>query len=216
MYESRRNRLEGLLGIGLVLCGLVPLGYFVWSYGLSLAPAAAGVSDTETSVLPSPTPVPIELWDAYEQAQAVAQAQAEDAQLASVATQWQATSEEALLDGASNWRFTFYSPASCHELDVAVSAGKASVVNQTRVWDAPVVLAEGNWQQGPEDALLVFLAYGGRALLAEHPGAVVSLHLANNEDRRPVWFLVALSAGEQDPLSVVVDADTMQVLSATP
>jgi hypothetical protein len=160
----------------------------------------------------------IDLWDAYGEARAAVQAQAEDAQLVSASTQWQAVSEESLLNGTSSWSFVFYSPTGSHALDVVANADRAQVANQTQVGVASSPLAEGAWQAGPREALLVFLAYGGRAFLDEHPQAAVDLHLAENEDGKAVWTIVALDIGDiggedRTPLSVLIDADTMQVLS---
>jgi hypothetical protein len=153
----------------------------------------------------------IELWDAYGQAQAAAQAQAEDVQLVSASTQWQTASEEAVLDGSTNWSFVFYSPEDGNSIDVTVNVGTAQVVNQTRVWVAPAALAEGAWQAGPREALLVFLAYGGRAFLDEHPQAIVDLHLADGETET-VWTVVALDPEDRSLFSLLIDAETSQVL----
>jgi hypothetical protein len=190
--------------------GLLLLGYILLHYELGLTSAAATAA---TPVPPTPTPALIDLWRAHGQACAVARAQAEDAQLVSATTQWQAVSEETLLDGASNWSFVFYSAKNSSVLDVVVDAGAARVVNQTRVWTAPKVMAAGGWHEGPRDALLVFLAHDGRAFLEGHPQAVVDLHLAESEDDGPAWSIVALDVGDRSLLSLLIDADTMQVLS---
>jgi len=190
------------LGIGYLLL----LGYLVW--GNAFSPIAAA-----TIASPTPTRMLVDLWDAYRQARAAAQAQAEDAQLVSASTQWQAVSEETLLDGANNWSFVFYSPANSSSLDAVVNAGTARVVNQTRVWVTPRALAEGGWQSGPQDALLVFLACGGRAFLDEHPQAMVDLHLAEDDEGGVVWTIVALDPKDRSVLSLLVDAESGQVLS---
>jgi hypothetical protein len=205
--NRKRNWLRVLLVVGVAI-DLLLVGYVLYLLrGETPGPAAA----------PTPTPVLIDLWDAYEQARAAVQAQAQDAQLVSASTQWQVVSEETLLDGASNWSFLFYSPASSDALDVVVNAGTAQVVNQTRVWIAPTAMAEGVWQAGPREVLLVFLAYGGRTFLDEHPQAVVDLHLAGGDEGGTVWIIVALDPGlgdeEQSLLSLRIDAETRQVLS---
>ncbi len=209
--QRKRNKwVPVLFAAGLVI-NLLLLGYMLnalWDR-MSVQAAMAAVS-------PTPTQTPIELWDAYEQARAAAQTQARDAQLVSASTQWQAVSEQAMLDGASNWSFVFYSPASGNSLDVVVNTGKAQVVNQTRVWVAPNPLAEGAWQAGPRGALLVFLAYQGRTFLDEHPEAMVDLHLASSESddsREAVWTLVALDPEDRSLSSLLIDAETNQILS---
>ena len=195
------------IGIDLLLVGYMV--YLLW--GRMFGPAE----------ITSPTPtaqVQIELWDAYEQARDAALAQAQDAQLVSASTQWQAVSEQTLVDGAANWSFVFYSPASEHSLDIVVNTEKAQVVKQTRIWVAPQPLAGGAWQAGPREPLLVFLAYGGRTFLNEHPEATVDLHLANNAEHNngdgAVWSVIVIDSQDHSLSSVLIDAETRQVLSA--
>ncbi len=212
--EDRKNRLLGLLGVGLGIAGLLLLGYLL-RY-LLWGDVSISASPATTAVPPTPTRALIDLWDAYGQARTVAQARAEDVQLVAASTQWQAASEQALLTGASNWSFVFYSAASDSVLDIVIGVGETQVVNQTRVWVAPKIMAEGAWQSGPKDALLVFLACGGRTFLDEHPQAVVDLHLAEGDSGSPVWAIVALDVSDRSLLSVLIDAGTGQVLSVAP
>lgn len=204
MEKGKRHWL--LLGVGLGIGYLVLLGYLLWG-------GVPGIAQPMTAASPTPTQALIGLWDAYQQARAAVQARAEDARLVSASTQWQAASEQTLLAGASTWSFVFYSAANSSSLDVGVSAGAARVVNQTRVWVAPTAIVEGTWQVGPKDALRVFLAYGGGAFLDERSQALVDLHLAGSADGRPVWTIVALDAEDGSLLSLLVDAETGQVLS---
>jgi len=207
--NDKRNWLLVLPVAGMGIGYLVLLGYMLWGNVFGLTAAA-------TTASPTPTRTLIDLWDAYGQARAAAQTEAEDAQFVSASTQWQAVSEQVLLDGASNWSFVFYSSANSNSLDVVANTGTAQVVNQTRVWVAPKMLDEGAWQAGPRDALLAFLAYGGRAFLDEHPQAVVDLHLAESGEGEAVWTIVALNSEDRSLLSLLVDTDTGQVLSEMP
>lgn len=209
MDNGERNRVEGLLGAGLGIFALLLVGYLLWGH-------APGLASMATVVPPTPMQASVDIWDAYEQARAVAQVEAEDAQLVSASTQWQTASEEALLAGASNWTFAFYSAANGHVLDVVMSTGEARLVNQTRTWVAPKVMSQGNWQAGPQDALSAFLAYGGREFLKQHPQAVVDLHLAESDDGSTAWTIVALDVSDRGLLSLLIDADTGQVLFAAP
>ena len=197
--------LELLVG-SLIAGGLLVVGYLVWR----------GVSGLRTAPAPSPpttAQASIDLWDAYEQARTLAHSRAPDALLVSASTQWQSPDEKALLAGTNTWSFVFYSPGEESALDVGVSAGTAQMVKQTRVWVAPTPLAEGGWRAGPKDALLVFLAYEGRSFLDRHPEAMVDLHLSENDEGNPVWSIVALDTSDRGMMSVVIDAETGQVLS---
>jgi hypothetical protein len=132
----------------------------------------------------------------------------------SASAQWQTAREEELLAGASDWSFLFYSPASSHVVDVGVGRDAAHVAKETRVWVAPATLPEGSWQQGPSDALSVFLAYGGRAFLEQHPEALVNVHLSEHEDeRRPVWVVLAMDTGDRSLLSLLIDTEKNVVLN---
>ena len=107
---------------------------------------------------------------------------------------------------------SLHSPEDGNSIDVTVNVGTAQVVNQTQVWIAPAALAEGAWQTGPREALLVFLACGGRAFLDEHPQAMVDLHLADDETEA-AWTIVALDPEDRSLFSLLIDAETSQVLS---
>lgn len=204
--KGKRNWLLVLPVAGLGIGYLLFLGYLLWGNVLGLK-ATAKVSLT-------PTPPAVDLWDAYGQAQAAAQARASGARLVSASAHWHGVGEDALLGGPSNWTFLFYSPGTDRSLDIVADAGAARVVNQTQAWVVPMALAEGAWQAGPSDALLAFLACGGRAFLDEHPQAVVDLHLAGNDEGTPVWTIVALDPEDRSLLSLLVDAETGRVLSA--
>ena len=203
---KKGNWVLELLVAVLAAGGLAVLGYLVWR----------GVFGPRSAAMPAPPAVTravVELWDAHERARAAAQSQALDAQLVSASAQWQTADERALLAGASEWSFVFYAPGSGNVLDVGASAGTAQLVKETRVWVAPAALAGDAWQAGPKDALLVFLAYEGRAFLEQHPQAVVNLHLGTGDGGRSVWSIVALDVSDRSQRSVVIDAETGEVLS---
>jgi len=208
--KQRKKWVPVLLAVGLV-ADLLVLGFIVYLLRDRI------FGSTETTA-PAPTAqAQIELWDAYEQAREAVLAQAQDAQLVSASTQWQAVSEQTLVDGVANWSFVFYSPANEHSLDVVVNTEKTQVVKQTQVWVAPSPLVSGAWQAGPREPLLVFLAYGGRTFLTEHPQATVDLHLASstgdNDGEGAVWSVVVLDPQDHSLSLVVIDAETRQVLS---
>jgi hypothetical protein len=162
---------------------------------------------------PTATPGSVELWKAYEQARQAAEERWPDATLVSASTQWQRADEQALLAGAVDWSFVFYSPEKRSTLDVVCAPGSVQVVKETRAWVAPGALDEGNWRAGPRDALLAFLAYGGRAFLTQHPEAVVGLNLGPDEENSPVWAVVALDGDDGSVLGVSVDAETGSIVA---
>jgi hypothetical protein len=196
--KDKRTWLMVLLVVGLAVGCLLLLGYLF----------GGGSPGLRAAAIESPPPTSTSLWDTYEQARAAVRAQAPDAQLVSASTQWQVTSEDALLEATSDWTLVFYSPQSSHALDVVVGAGVARVVNQAQAGVVPLTPAEGNWRAGPRGAWQTFLACGGRTFLKDHPQAVVDLHLAQGARGTAVWNIVASDPESRGLLSVVVDAET--------
>lgn len=192
-----------------------------WPTGTTLLAAAVLITAscttaTPTSPSPQPTVQTVELWPAYQQAQAAAWTEAADAELVSASAQWQGREATDPLARTVFWSFVFYSPTQRAAVDVTADAAGARVVNRTEIWTPPQPLAVGRWREGPQDALSIFLAYGGEEFLSQHPEAVVTLHLGADEDGKPVWDLGALDIGSRESLSVRIDAESLQVLSVLP
>lgn len=197
-----------LLAVGLV--GVGSYAAFTGRLAWPLASSASGVprADSRAGAV-----TPLALWEAFQQAQAVARARAADAVLVSASAQWQAPPRSALVTGTADWAFVFYAPGEKAALDVVVDAQGARLVNTAPVWVAPQAVAEGEWlNKGPKDALLVFLAYGGEAFLAASPQAVVEIHLAQGEAGGPVWTVTALDVERRAYLAMTVDALRCTVL----
>lgn len=203
--------MDRLLKLALLMLGIICVslyGFLFWSDRIATNPEPTAVS-------PSAAQESVDLWDAYQRAEMAARASGPDVKAVSASTQWQAATEDALLAGADQWSFGFYGVKDKKAIDVVVTPGSARLANQTRVWDAPLTLSEGAWQQGPRDALLVFLARGGREFLQKHQQAVVSMHLANSEEAGPLWDVAAVTTGDRSLVAVRIDAETLEVLSAT-
>jgi hypothetical protein len=217
MRRRTRNRMEGVMGIGLLgLSALLAL-FFLSSY-MGNRPSAAqerGAEVVMTSVPPTAEPTMLDVWEGYGRALGAAQAEAVDAQLVSASAQWQAPQEEALLAGADTWAFTFYSDASRRIIDVVVTAERAFVVNQSEAGLAPAPLTNGKWHEGPRDALLVFLAHGARDFLAVHPQATVELRLNQHSDGYPLWNVIAIDSQSRESFTVTVNAASMAMVSVT-
>ena len=203
--------MDRLLKLALLMLGIICLSLYAflfWSNRIATTPEPAAAP-------PSPGQDSVDLWDAYKRAQKAASASTRDAQPVSASTQWQAATESALLAGANQWSFGFYEPGDKKAVDVIVTPDSARLANQTSVWDAPATLGEGAWQQGPRDALLVFLARGGREFLQKHQQAVVSMHLANGEEAGPFWDVAAVTMGDRSLVAVRIHAETLEVVSST-
>jgi len=200
-----RNRTLKLLLVALAVVVLV-------LYGCSALSRAFRSTQRPEASSAGPGSEQVTLWDGYGLALQAVTAKTPDAQLVSAGTQWRSAIERQLLAGASTWSFVFYSPQRRSTFDVAVREGGVRVVRETEVWRSPQPLPEGKWRKGPQDALLVFLAYGGREFIEANPDAVVDLHLASRDDGRPVWTIVALADQSQAPNTLQIDAETGEVL----
>ncbi|HET92048.1 MAG TPA: hypothetical protein ENN99_15110 [Chloroflexi bacterium] len=210
--QGRWTRWQALLVVGVVI-DLLLMGYVVYLlWNKSNSPTLTTVVAPPPA---TPTQVSVELWNAYGEALLAARKQAEDATLVSAATQWQEVDENVLLDGTPTWSFVFYSPSSHHSFDIVVNGKKTQVVNEVELRASPRVMPVGGWRSGPNDALLVFLAYSGRAFLGEHPQSIVNLHLGKHETGRTVWSIVALDPQDKSVYSLLIDTETMQVLSSS-
>lgn len=206
MEGGRRNRVEALLGVGLGVGGLLLVGALLLNARLK-ASAPRGVL--------GPTEPVLELWAAHQLARA--EVCAEDARLVSASTQWSEASEGRLLAGNGRWMFSFYSPVNRQQSHVLVGADlEARVVNQQGVATEPRALSGSRWQSGPQDALLAFLAYGGREFLEAHEKVTVDLHLGESEGQGPVWTVSALDGNGSGSLAVRVGAETQEILSVAP
>jgi hypothetical protein len=203
------GRLLGWLAIVAALSVVLVGGYLVLTNRLGPASRA---SPSEEAAGMNPQNAPLALWDAFELAQAAVHAQATDAVLVSASTQWQEPSQDKLVAGTPDWSFVFYAPSVKSSLDVGASAGIASVLKVTPAWVAPRTLEEGPWRAGPQDALLVFLAYEGSDFLVRNPQAVVDLNLARNDAGQAVWTITALDAEAGQFFALVIDASSSKVL----
>jgi hypothetical protein len=213
--ESRaRNRIETIVGIALIGFSLLIVGYLTWQAGNSLQKAKEPKA-VKITVAP-PTPSTLKMWSAYELAQEAAWQEALDARPVSATAQWQAATEKEMLAGADNWVLTFYSPTEGQLIVIHVNLGNARAVHRTQMQAAPAQLAEGRWHEGPNDALLIFLANGGREFMETHPKAVIDLHLGDYEGRGPAWDILASDAESRDGILVVIDTETMRVLTHRP
>ena len=209
MSKQRRDRLEAVAGIVLASLGVLLVAVLLWRY---VAPS----SSEEPSVGVIESEPGIGLWDAYERAAAAAEAVAEDAQLVSASAQWQGPDEERLLAGADIWSFVFYAATNSSIVDIVVGDEAATVVNQTQVLSTPAALPEDAVRAGPRDPLLIFLAYGGSTFLEEYPSAIVDLHLGAGGGAEAVWSSSAIDIEQRKSVSVVIDAETHDVVSAAP
>lgn len=176
---------------------------------------SASWNDAESGP-PTPTRQLVGLWGTYQQAQAAVTAAGIDLQPISAASHWESPDGETLRSGRGEWTFVFYDSAEKEALDVVVSEGAGRIVDRNRIWEAPEILAEEIVWRGPQEAVAIFLAYGGEEFLTEHPEAIVSAHLGTNDAGRPVWTVSAVNVADHDVLSVMTDAETNRVLSTSP
>ncbi len=202
--------MDRLLKVMLLVLAIICVslyGYLFWSSRVEerSGPAGPAASLAQESV---------DLWEAYERARTSAEESGAAVQPVSASAQWQSATEDALLNGAGQWSFGFYAPDDQKTLSVVATKESARVASQTPARDAPMTLAEGTWEEGPRDPLLVFLARGGREFLERHEETVVSVHLANRDGEGSLWDVAALSTDDRSVLALRIDAETLEVRSS--
>lgn len=200
---------------GLIILGSIVILILVLGIGYLVAGVLFNNSLGDSPSPPAAVSEPVTIWAGYQLALDAVRTQASDAQLVSAATQWRAATEDQLLAGASTWSFLFYSQSRGSTFDVVVSERSARVVNETETWRRSQTMTEGEWRKGPKDALLVFLAFGGREFIGQNPDAAVDLHLGMRDDGHVVWSLVGLGDPGQAPETVQIDAETGEVLATS-
>ena len=197
---------------GLIILVSIVILVVVLVIGYLVAGVLRSNSLGDSPSAPAGVPESVTIWEGYQLALDAVRAQASDAQLASAATQWRSATEERILSGANTWSFVFYSQSRGSIFDVVVGKGSAQVVSETEIWHRPQTVTEGEWRKGPKDALLVFLACGGREFVDENPDAAVDLHLGMTDDGRSVWMIVGVGDRGSVPKALRIDVETGAVL----
>ena len=150
----------------------------------------------------------------YPTAEATALAWQPDAQLVSLTATWRETAVN-LVGSPIEWVFRFYSPSRQHYYFVTIAPdGRVQGVEHARPVDLPPPLIPGDaWQVDSVAALATWLDYGGGAMLGANPGIEVSAQLnVPTPGGDPTWAVVGFDPGSNDFLTVMIHADSGEVL----
>jgi hypothetical protein len=147
-------------------------------------------------------------------AEGLARAWQPDAQLVSLTATWRGTAVN-LVGQPTEWVYRFYSPSQRHYYFVTVTPdGQVQGIEHARKVDLtpPVVPVEA-WSVDSVEALATWLDYGGGAMLGARPGIEVSAQLnVPTEGGEPTWAVVGFDTVSNDYLTVMIHADSGQVL----
>lgn len=150
----------------------------------------------------------------YPAAEGLARAWQADAQLVSLTATWRGTAVN-LVGQPTEWGFRFYSPSWRHYYLVTVTPdGQAQGIEHARQVDLPPpVLPAEAWSVDSVEALATWLDYGGGAMLGAKPGIEVSAQLnVPAEEAEPTWAVVGFDTASNDFLTVMIHADSGEVL----
>jgi hypothetical protein len=195
----------GWLFVAVLLVGLV----VVYRSRYSGAADAPGPSPTHTVVFTQVTARGL-----YPAAEALALTWQPDAQLASTTATWPETAAD-LVGEPTDWVFRFYSPAQQGYYFVTVQPdGQAHGIEHAQKVDLPPpTIPVDAWRVDSVEALATWLDHGGGAMLGTRPGIEVSAQLnVPAEGGEPTWAVVGFDPGSDDFLTVMIHADSGQVL----
>ncbi len=210
------NRLEWVLGIFLVvlLLVMVGLGIMLWTQPTSPDDlAASGLSDRAALVAPTPVFQGDTARTAYARAEAQIQSWQADAILFSATATWpQGATIQELIDGASTWSLTFYSPANQTARPAAVVEEQVTLMAESRFTAVPDLTSVTAWEIDSDRAVQIFLAEGGQEFMRQHP--VTTLHMTlgiDAEDGRYVWSISLLAELTEEMFKMKIDAANGEV-----
>jgi hypothetical protein len=150
----------------------------------------------------------------YPVAEGLAMAWRPDAQLVSLTATWRDTAIN-LVGQPTDWVFRFYSPSWRHYYFATVKPdGQVWGIEHARQVDlAPPLIPIEAWRVDSVAALATWLDYGGGAMLSDKPGIEVSAQLnVPSEEGDPTWAVVGYDTLYNDYLTVMIHADTGEVL----
>jgi hypothetical protein len=150
----------------------------------------------------------------YPAAEGLARGWQPDAQLVSLTAAWRGTAVN-LVGQPAEWIYRFYSPSQQHYYFVTVTPdGQAQGIEHARKVDlSPPVISLEDWRVDSVEALTAWLDYGGGAMLGAKPGIEVSAQLnVPAEGGEPTWAVVGFDPGSNDYLTVMIHAESGQVL----
>jgi hypothetical protein len=195
----------GWLVAAALLVGLV----VVYRSRYSGAADAPGPSPTYTVVFTQVTASGL-----YPAAEALALTWQPDAQLASTTATWPEAAADSVGE-PTEWVFRFYSPSQRGYYFVSIQPdGQAQGIEHARKVDLPPpVIPVDAWRVDSVEALATWLDHGGGAMLETGSGIEVSAQLnVPTEGGEPTWAVVGFDTGSNDYLTVMIHADSGQVL----
>lgn len=174
------SRIEWILSglVALLFFAVVATALIVWNAQNPPSSSLAASSDVD----PSSVEVNHTAMSAYEQALAVAQEWAQDAQLLNARATL--TSETGFQPESAEWGFIFYS-ASRHESSlIAVTGAAAQLVRSSGSTRAPAAVDVSNWQIDSPAVLEAVLENGGQEFIDNHQQVSLMLGLEATERLR--------------------------------
>jgi hypothetical protein len=154
--------------------------------------------------------------EAYPSALAEARAWQPDCELISANASWRGLQPDELVEDEDvSWGFTFFSPSTRSVGIFGVTSHDAERVDSRDASPSTKTIETALWQVDSPQVLTTFLNEGGRELLAQDPGATVSLRLGPGEgDGTMTWSAIGIGSDKANTIAIQVDPASGQILAA--
>ncbi len=214
------NRLEWILGIVLValLIAVAVVSLLFW-----FGPRQTATVQTQDPLREQALKIePTSVYEgntakvAYAAAQNEAQAWQPDAELLNASATWpQGATVQQLLDGETNWGFTFYSPSAQEAAVISVVEDQAALVSTGPHTQENPVLNVSGWNLDSREVIRSLLQEGGNDFINQEQVTTLTTALfADDQERngRMEWQASLISLANGRALTLRIDATSGEIL----
>jgi len=217
------NRLEWVLGIFLALLLLIVAGLSLMFWFQPSEPATTTQSAETSGLIDFNEAAPTSVYEgataqlAYAAAQQTAVSWQPDAVLLSTSGDWpHGVSPQTVDSGATNWIFTFYSPATGKVTSITVIENEAKQLSSGEYKPQNNLVEAGSWKIDSNHAMQTFLAEGGSDFIRREGATTVNINFTtDNPNQQIIWNIVAFAPNTSNLFSIQIDANSGQIIEST-
>ena len=217
------NRLEWVLGIFLALLLLIVAGLSLMFWFQPSEPSTAAQGTGISELIDFNEAAPTSVYEgttarlAYAAAQQTAVSWQPDAVLLSTSGDWpHGVSPQIVDSGATNWVFTFYSPATRKATSITVIENEAKQLSSGEYKPQNSLVQAGSWKIDSNHAMQTFLAEGGHDFIRREGATTVSINFTtDNPDQQIIWNITAFAPNTSSLFSIQLNANSGQIIEST-